>query len=490
MLSLSGTCSASRRIWRSALRGTVASPSGCQPTQAFSPPQPPPSLLPPSFQSSLSTPPPISSSFSHYKRLLMLKLSVTSAPTADMATLTVVQPLTLDRGKGAAHPSGHCVPSASPSAPASSHRDCQTRSGRGSRATRRSEEGFRAESRILSSPFLCPPRPRCPLHASLARHKGAFAGLWRPRRHSQPLAGSPPGRRLCWSGGAGIARRPPGARGWWGAGRKLAEPGEGACSRRPGKPGEWAACQPTLPGAWEEGSLSPRRGARVGQAAGARAAARGRTRCTPCDLCRGARRLDCRGGELPSAERATRRVCSRAGAGGAASRQPCPALLGFPLWRRQGSRLPRRRRLSGSGNSQFVLPQPASSSPSPVTPRCPGCGRRWDAAQAGLKFNFWPPTLYVLLFDLTGEAMFASFPGPPQAYGWKPPLRSRPLRCIRAGLYLSFACSSFLSGFRRPVMNALSLTTLQRRTPRPGPQRPDLGPWAAIWKWCAQTKMI
>ncbi|XP_059792585.1 protein lin-7 homolog A isoform X1 [Balaenoptera ricei] len=32
-----------------------------------------------------------------YKRLLMLKLSVTSAPTADMATLTVVQPLTLDR---------------------------------------------------------------------------------------------------------------------------------------------------------------------------------------------------------------------------------------------------------------------------------------------------------------------------------------------------------------------------------------------------------
>ncbi|XP_049550281.1 protein lin-7 homolog A isoform X1 [Orcinus orca] len=30
-------------------------------------------------------------------RLLMLKLSVTSAPTADMATLTVVQPLTLDR---------------------------------------------------------------------------------------------------------------------------------------------------------------------------------------------------------------------------------------------------------------------------------------------------------------------------------------------------------------------------------------------------------
>lgn len=340
MLSLSGTCSASRRIWRSAPRGTVASPSGCQPTQAFSPPQPPPSLLPPSFPSSLSTPPPISSSFSHYKRLLMLKLSVTSAPTADMATLTVVQPLTLDRGKGAAHPSGHCVPSASPSAPASSHRDRQTRSGRGSRATRRSEEGFRAESRILSSPFLCPPRPPCPLHASLARHKGAFAGLWRPRRHSQPLAGSPPGRRLCWSGGAGIARRPPGARGWWGAGRKLAEPGEGACSRRPWKPGEWAACQPTLPGAWEEGSLSPRRGARAGQAAGARAAARRRTRRTPCDLCRGARRLDCRGGELTSAERATRRAGSRAAAGGAASRQPCPALPGFALWRRQGSRLP------------------------------------------------------------------------------------------------------------------------------------------------------
>lgn len=98
--------------------GTVESPSGYQPTQAFfssittflPPPPPPPFRLP------SPPPPPISSSFSHYKRLLMLKLSVTSAPTADMATLTVVQPLTLDRGKGAAGPSGHTVRTASPSA--------------------------------------------------------------------------------------------------------------------------------------------------------------------------------------------------------------------------------------------------------------------------------------------------------------------------------------------------------------------------------------
>lgn len=100
------------------LGGTVESPSGYQPTRAFfssittflPPPPPPPFRLP------SPPPPPISSSFSHYKRWLMLKPSVTSAPTADMATLTVVQPLTLDRGKGAAGPSGHRVRTASPSA--------------------------------------------------------------------------------------------------------------------------------------------------------------------------------------------------------------------------------------------------------------------------------------------------------------------------------------------------------------------------------------
>uniref|UniRef100_A0A673TUI0 Lin-7 homolog A, crumbs cell polarity complex component n=1 Tax=Suricata suricatta TaxID=37032 RepID=A0A673TUI0_SURSU len=70
------------------------------PPKLSSPPPPPPSLLPPPpppFRLPSPPPPPISSSFSHYKRLLMLKPSVTSAPTADMATLTVVQPLTLDR---------------------------------------------------------------------------------------------------------------------------------------------------------------------------------------------------------------------------------------------------------------------------------------------------------------------------------------------------------------------------------------------------------
>ncbi|ELK02533.1 Lin-7 like protein A [Pteropus alecto] len=58
----------------------------------------------------------------------MLKPSVTSAPTADMATLTVVQPLTLDRGKGAARQPGYRVPSASFSVSANCHRDRRTRS--------------------------------------------------------------------------------------------------------------------------------------------------------------------------------------------------------------------------------------------------------------------------------------------------------------------------------------------------------------------------
>lgn len=111
----------------------------------------------------------------------MLKPSVTSAPTADMATLTVVQPLTLDRGKGAARPSGRCVPRQPPPlAPPTPTQTARQRSGRGSRAARISlGEGFRAESRTLSSPF-SPATSPLPLRATIARPRDASAGLLQP----------------------------------------------------------------------------------------------------------------------------------------------------------------------------------------------------------------------------------------------------------------------------------------------------------------------
>lgn len=171
----------------------------------------------------------------------MLKPSVTSAPTADMATLTVVQPLTLDRGKGAARPPGCCVPSASLSVSANCHRDRRTRSGRGSRESEEGEGGKAFAPRAgYFLPLFLPATSPLSLHAVLARPRGALAGLWRPRRHSQPLAGSPPGRLLCWSGCAGTARRP-------GLGVAEGQGGSSPCragapvTRRPGKPGGGAA---------------------------------------------------------------------------------------------------------------------------------------------------------------------------------------------------------------------------------------------------------
>lgn len=143
-------------------------------------------------------------SLSHYKRLLMLKPSVTSAPTADMATLTVVQPLTLDRGKGATGPSGHTVRTASPSAlPSPTGKAGCARSGAAGGGGS-AQEGFApgAGHFLPLSPRLLPP----PLLAALA---GAWV-LARARMLQLPV--SVPcrvasGPRLCWRGCARTAER-------------------------------------------------------------------------------------------------------------------------------------------------------------------------------------------------------------------------------------------------------------------------------------------
>lgn len=107
----------------------------------------------------------------------------------------------------------------------------------------------------------------------------------------------------------------------------------------------------------------------------------------PGGRCRGVRRLGCGGWSCPP-WKGRSEARQRGRAGGAASRQPRPAL---PASRSEGGGgrvCPRRGRPSSRGNSQFLLPQPALFSPSPVPRRHPGCGRRWDIAQAGLQFNF------------------------------------------------------------------------------------------------------
>lgn len=224
----------------------------------------------------------------------MLKPSVTSAPTADMATLTVVQPLTLDRGKGAAGPPGHGVPIASPCGLAKSHRD--------SGWSRESEDEPRRRSRPEQDTFfsfLSPPRPRCPfpLHSP-------GRGCVRRALASAPRLPAPyrvaPGRRLCWSGCAGTARRP--GLGVGEGQRKLA---------RLETQKEWRGSRlPTARlGAQEEGrKFVLRRRARVGgPAAGDQEATQGR---------QGAPRGGpAHGGELPSAERAARSTGSLAGSG-------------------------------------------------------------------------------------------------------------------------------------------------------------------------------
>lgn len=312
----------------------------------------------------------------------MLKPSVTSAPTADMATLTVVQPLTLDRGKGTARPPGHCDP-LPPSLPLPTPTGTAGRARAGGPGQRGQAKKAFAPRAGYFLPLSLPATSPLPLPTALARPTGAIAGLWRPHCRSQPLAGLPPGRRLCWSGCAGTARRP--GLGLERGRRKLAVPGEGACSRRPGSwrgsrlPASAAAgprrkevC-PGAGGRWAVRQRVPGQPSRGGKAhprwpvPGRKAAGRPRRRAALGR--KGTRSADSR-----ARARAQRRG-SRAGS-------PRPGAQ-----KRGGRPYPRRRQPSGSSNSAFparaslVLCQPAATAR-------PGCGRRWDAAQAGLKFNF------------------------------------------------------------------------------------------------------
>lgn len=292
----------------------------------------------------------------------MLKPSVTSAPTADMATLTVVQPLTLDRGKGTARPPGHCDP-LPPSLPLPTPTGTARRARAGGPGQRGQAKKAFAPRAGYFLPLSLPATSPLPLPAALARPTGAIAGLWRPHCRSQPLAGLPPGRRLCWSGCAGTARRP--GLGLERGRRKLAVPGEGACSRRPGS---WRGSR--LPASAAAG---PRR-KEVCPGAGGRWAVRQRVpgqppaagRRTRGGLCRGARLLGGRGGELPSAERARGAPTAVPGPGrSVAAAEPAlpglaPRSAGVAPTPAAGSPLAAATRLS--------LPEPASFSASPLPP--------------------------------------------------------------------------------------------------------------------------
>lgn len=165
-------------------------------------------------------------------------------------------------------------------------------------------------------------------------------GSCSPRRPSQPLGGSPPGRRLCWSGGAGTARRSPGARGWRGAGRKARTAGRGRL-------------QP-----------EPREACRVSRLAACAAGGPGRRKFVPAPGGEG--RSGCGDpGSLPGAGQAYPRAAGAGAYGGwAAAAGSCPPWKGrsearaagpgsgrsvaaaaprspgFALGRRRGSRLP------------------------------------------------------------------------------------------------------------------------------------------------------
>lgn len=167
-------------------------------------------------------------------------------------------------------------------------------------------------------------------------------------------------------------------------------PGEGACSRRPRKPGEGAACQPARPGGPGGRKFVRAPGDEGRSGCGCSGGRPGAEEAPPGVACAGAHGgwAARSGEELPSAERATRSTDSGAGAGGAASLQRSPTLPASCSEGGRGLLCPRRPQRSGGGNS--VSPAPAClvrSLPSPVPARCPGCGRRWDAAQAALKFN-------------------------------------------------------------------------------------------------------
>lgn len=152
-------------------------------------------------------------------------------------------------------------------------------------------------------------------------------------------------------------------------------PGEGACSRRPGKPGEGAACQPARPGGpgGRKFVRAPGDEGRSGcWCSGGRP---GAEEAPPGVACAGAHGgwAACSGEELPWAERATRSTGSGAGAGGAASLQRSLTHPGFVLRRRPGSPLPPPPAALWWWQLSFSCPSlPRSLSPQPGASALPG----------------------------------------------------------------------------------------------------------------------
>lgn len=207
-----------------------------------------------------------------------------------------------------------------------------------------------------------------------------------------PTATPSPSPGRLWAAGfvGADARGPLGSRGsgFRGAGRKLAVPGGGAY-----KPETWKAWQ----GNCQPASAARGSGRRkfVGAPGGDGLSGYGYLGCHPgADEAQpGAAGVGAPGGWAAAVESCPPPKGQR----GAQAAVPRPRVQHrgngagvFPTSRSEGcgSRIcPRRRQLSGSGNS--VPPAPAILVLFyPVPPRCPGRGRRWVAAQAGLKFNF------------------------------------------------------------------------------------------------------
>lgn len=272
--TLSATCSATRRLWSSARGGTVASPSGCRPTppELSSPPPPPPSLLLP-----------LLSVFPLHPRPQSPPLFLTTSGCCCGSRASLRLPRQTWRHwqwssrslwtevrerlscQAVASPLPHLLSPPVPPGPADAR-------GQGSWASEdeRRWQGVRAESRILSPLFSARRVPAAP-----SRGTRPVEGCLRRALATSAATPSPSPGRLPAAGFVGAdSRRPLGARG-----PGLRRGREEARRARRGRLPPWT--RRARPGAQKGGSLSRRRGTKVGSAADAQAAARGRTGRTP-----------------------------------------------------------------------------------------------------------------------------------------------------------------------------------------------------------------
>lgn len=234
-------------------------------------------------------------------------------------------------------------------------------------------------------------------------------------------------------------------------------PGGGACGQGPGKRGggEGGRKEEVCPGARRGGGSSrggP--GSRPGTGeAHPGAAVPGRTAAGSCSRPKGRRgaragRCPGRGSVVAAAEAGSSRLRARKAEGVA-----CVPAAGCP---------------------PFPSPRPASSPPA----RCRRDARAADRAGArrGRGRNSTS--------DPRPRA-----PCPPTGWGSGPACSPSPRMKSSAaagdGVHRPPAAGLFALAPDVQLGRRSSPTTLRRRTPAcPCPQRPDLGPWAAIWKWC------